>query len=53
MEIEDLLRNEKNNTSRHFRNKRIEAEVIAKITVWISDILDDTADKIIEDQLLG
>lgn len=35
------------------KNKKVKAEVSSKITIWISNILEETAFKILEDQLKG
>lgn len=47
-EIEKLLYKGK-----HIKNKKVHAEVSGKIAIWIANILEETAYRILEDQLRG
>lgn len=52
-EIEKLVNKGKNFNDSNVGNKRINAEIAGKVSIWIANILEETAYKILEDQLSG
>lgn len=54
IEIEKLInKGTKRIDNKNINNKSVHAEVAGKISIWIANILDETAYKILEDQLKG